>query len=134
MAVGGPRRGLVCGLNDRTYPPRREADPGAGNGMTGTFMNATLKKEDAAALDLLLDRGRAAAQDGPRFTAAAVSQGRLQSAEKVLGLLQLLPDVEPPQDLVSRTLRRVDQTMWRGPEVTTEDQLPLGAGSPQPHA
>jgi hypothetical protein len=96
-------------------------------------MNVTLKKEDAAALDLLLDRSRAAAADGPRF-AGAISQARVRSAEKVLGMLQLLPDVEPPQDLVSRTLRRVDQTMWRGPEVTTEDQLPLGAGTPQPHA
>jgi hypothetical protein len=96
-------------------------------------MNVTLKKEDAAALDLLLDRSRAAAANGPRF-ASAISQARVQSAEKVLGMLQLLPDVEPPVDLVSRTLRRVDQTMWRGPEVTSEDQLPLGAGTPQPHA
>ena len=96
-------------------------------------MNVTLKKADAVAVDLLLDRSRAATA-GPRFAAAAVAHDRLQSAEKVLGLLQLLPDVEPPQDLVSRTLRRVDQRMWHGPEVAAEDQLPLGAGSPQPHA
>src|SRR3954468_4265158 len=97
-------------------------------------MNVTLKKEDAVALDLLLDRSRAAATDGPRFAASAVSQDRLQSAEKVLGLLQLLPDAEPPQDLVSRTLRRVDQATWQGHEVVNEDQLPLGAASPRPHA
>ena len=97
-------------------------------------MNVTLKKADAAAVDLLLDRSRTATANRPRFAAAAVSQDRVQSAEKVLGMLQLLPDVEPPQDLVSRTLRRVEQTMWHGPEVSTEDQLPLGAGSPQPHA
>ena len=97
-------------------------------------MNVTLKKADAVAVDLLLDRSRAAVANGPRFAAAAVAQDRLQSAEKVLGLLQLLPDVEPPQDLLSRTLRRVDQRLWQGPEVAAEDQLPLGAGSPQPHA
>jgi len=97
-------------------------------------MNVTLNQDDAAALDLLLDRSRSAALDGPRFAAKAVAQDRLQSAEKVLGMLQLLPDAEPPQDLVSRTLRRVDQVTWHGHEVAADDQLPLGAGSPQPHA
>jgi hypothetical protein len=97
-------------------------------------MNVTLKKEDAAALDLLLDRSRAAAGAGPRFAAATVSRDRLQSAEKVLGLLQLLPDAEPPEDLISRTLRRVDQATWQGHEVAPEDRLSLGAGSPRPHA
>src|SRR3954451_7190979 len=97
-------------------------------------MNVTLKKEDAAALALLLDRSRAAAAGGRRFAASAVSQDRLQSAEKVLGLLQLLPDAEPPQDLVSRTLRMVDQATWARHEVTAEDRLPLGAGAPRPHA
>jgi len=93
-----------------------------------------LKKEDAAALDLLLDRSRAAAADGPRYAAPAVSQDRVQSAEKVLNLLQLLPDAEPPQDLISRTLRLVDQATWQRHEVAAEDQLPLGAPAPRPHA
>lgn len=73
-------------------------------------MNASLREEDAFAIDLLLDHGAAAAETGvARFTTAHAGVDRVRSAERVLGLLQSLPDVEPPQDLLARTLDRLER-------------------------
>ena len=79
-------------------------------------MNKQLRDDDAAALDLLLDRSRAAGH-GPRFAGPTPGQERVRLAEKVLGLLQLLPDADPPHDLVDRTLRRVEQSAVVGEGV-----------------
>ena len=72
-------------------------------------MNMTLHADDGRALDLLLDRGPAAA-DGPRFVPAGAGQDRVRSAEKVLSLLRWLPDTDPPHDLVFRTLSLIEQS------------------------
>ena len=73
-------------------------------------MNMTLHADDGRALDLLLDRGPAAAADGPRFVPAGAGQDRVRSAEKVLSLLRWLPDTDPPHDLVFRTLSLIEQS------------------------
>ena len=93
-------------------------------------MMIRLHDEDAAALDLLLDRTRAAAGDGPRFAPATAGQERVRGVEKVLGLLHLLPGAEPPHDLVARTLRRVEQAA----DATMVNGMPLPQHVPQPHA
>jgi len=72
-------------------------------------MNATLHADDARALDLLLDRGPAAAA-GPRFVPASAGQDRVRGVEKVLSLLRWLPDTDPPHDLVFRTLSLIEQS------------------------
>lgn len=83
-------------------------------------MSMTLCDEDRRALDLLLDRTLAASVRGDGngggnghgvvFAAhSGVPTERLESAEKVLRMLELLPAGDPPQDLLSRTLRRVDE-------------------------
>lgn len=82
-------------------------------------MSMTLRDEDRRALDLLLDRTPAASnranghQTGVVFAAAngGVSNERVQSAEKILRMLEALPAAEPPQDLVSRTLRHIEQAV-----------------------
>jgi len=91
-------------------------------------MKKQLRDDDAAALDLILDRSRAAGH-GPRFAGVAPGQERLRVAEKVLGLLQLLPDAEPPHDLVDRTLQLVEQSTAVGAGLPLP---PIPA--PQPHA
>lgn len=74
-------------------------------------MSVRLRPEDRRALDLLLDRGAAAAGNGKNGAIYAsphgVSQQRVRSVEKVLQLLEVLPAAEPPRDLVARTLERV---------------------------
>jgi hypothetical protein len=49
------------------------------------------------------------AADGPRFAPAAGPE-RVRSAEKVLSLLRWLPDTDPPNDLVIRTLSLIEQS------------------------
>ena len=96
-------------------------------------MNVTLREEDALALDLLLDRSRVASADGPGFALASAGGARVRSAEKVLGLLQWLPEAEPPQDLVARTLRFVDESA-EGLAVRGGTAAPAFAGPHRPHA
>ena len=74
-------------------------------------MNVMLEREDALALDLLLDRASAsAATDEMKFAAPAIGSERLRRVEQVLSVLATLPEPEPPQDLVARTLRFVDRS------------------------
>ncbi|HXE53877.1 MAG TPA: hypothetical protein VN541_12720 [Tepidisphaeraceae bacterium] len=76
-------------------------------------MNLTLLEEDRRAVDLLLDRTpRAGDGDGgqPLFASADPSIGqRVARAQQLLQLLEVLPQNDPPADLVGRTLRMVEQ-------------------------
>jgi len=96
-------------------------------------MNLTLRNEDALAVDLLLDRSPAASHGdggGQVFVSAdRVSLERVHSAEKVLGLLKLMPVEEPAGDLVARTMGRL-QAFDRGHRVIPEPVI----HSPRPHA
>jgi hypothetical protein len=72
-----------------------------------------LRQTDAETVDLLLDRA-ATAQDGGDSQAAmafhsSVSNDRVSAVEKVLNLLNVMPDSEPAPDLAKRTLAFVDQ-------------------------
>ncbi len=82
-------------------------------------MSMTLRDEDRRALDLLLDRTSTAAYgkaDGNGGAGAvfagqsgSVAVERIEAAEKVLRMLDLVPAGDPSQDLVGRTLERVEQ-------------------------
>ena len=87
-------------------------------------MNASLREEDALAIDLLLDHGTSAAESGvARFTTAHAGADRVRSAEQVLGLLRALPDIEPPLDLLARTLDRVEHPEESRPAYQTVPAL-----------
>jgi hypothetical protein len=64
---------------------------------------------DRRAIDLLLDR-KASGQVNEVFAVPAreTFEKRLESVERVLNLLESLPAMEPPEDLTSRTLERID--------------------------
>ena len=76
-------------------------------------MNPTLRKEDRQAVDLLLDRVSQMPVAGAGSTYAAPNPdlgSRIAKAQKLLHMLDLMPGLEPPDDLVSRTLRFVQQS------------------------
>jgi hypothetical protein len=69
----------------------------------------TLSADDQKAVDVLLDHG-ANARD-PRLTrhVGAVSPRRLTAASKLLELLGNMPAIDPPGNLVARTMERIDR-------------------------
>ena len=102
-------------------------------------MNVTLRNEDALAVDLLLDRSSAAsggAGNGgsTRFVSAAdgASPERIHAAEKVLGLLRLMPADEPAADLVARTMSRLETRFQ--PAGMDRPVIDPMIHSPHPHA
>ena len=73
-------------------------------------MSAKLSREDRQAVDLLLDRGAAAGAGATVFASAAPMTGeRVARVQKLLHLLDAMPQTEPPQELVGRTLRFIDE-------------------------
>jgi hypothetical protein len=105
-------------------------------------MNVTLRNDDALAVDLLLDRSSVASGgDGNGngnggsglFVSAAdgVSPERVHAAERVLGLLALMPADEPAGDLLARTLSRLER--HEAVRVGRPVVDPL-VHSPHPHA
>ncbi len=71
--------------------------------------NDNLSAEDRKAIDVLLDQGASTADGGVIPHTPAASPKNLLAASKVLQLLSQLPEVDPPADLVSRTMGRIDQ-------------------------
>jgi hypothetical protein len=108
-------------------------------------MSLTLRDEDRRALDLLLDRGPAARNGngaagngngghgnggGHVFAAAdAVSPQRIDRAQRLLRMLDLLPQPEPAADLAARTLGRLEQT-----SAPVEVRHPLMTDGQRAHA
>jgi len=101
-------------------------------------MNLTLHPQDRHAVDLLLDRSVRAAGTGIGrlfFAPPDPSMGdRIIQAQRLFHLLQMLPSVEPPIDLVMRTLRYVDLHSQHGTEVRTPLLNLLSGGGQHPHA
>jgi hypothetical protein len=69
----------------------------------------SLSAEDRKAIDLLLDQGASTADLAVVPHAPVVAPNRIAAASKVLQLLSHLPEVDPPADLVPRTMRRIDE-------------------------
>ena len=85
-----------------------------------------LSNEDHRAIDLLLERGAAASVSNGAAVSAAdgmssasgylshsqpVNYNSIQAVQQVFDLLSLLPDEEPPADLVERTMARIEQSV-----------------------
>jgi hypothetical protein len=86
-------------------------------------MDKKLAEADGHAIDLLLNRTDAEPGDknifiGPGHNLAE----RLQSAEKILSLLQHVPTADPPADLTRRTLERI--AAYQGPNAGAIPQTP----------
>jgi len=81
----------------------------------GDIMSKRLSAEDRHAIDLLLERpdGTGGEKSLVEMVFARPIKGkfedRLDAAEKILSLLDNLPVSEPPVDLVSRTIQRIEQ-------------------------
>jgi hypothetical protein len=81
-------------------------------------MNVRLRQDDAAAVDLLLDRavsargnGNGGNGDGAMFVStnhAGVATDRIAAVERVLHVLDAMPNGDPSPDLLQRTLQRVE--------------------------
>ena len=103
-------------------------------------MSVRLRDTDALAVDLILDRAAAAQGNGGTGTTsqatlfgsaashARVSNDRVAAVEKVLKLLEVMPLPEPAQDLVQRTLDRLET--GSGAAVRGQGQPQIDHGRP----
>jgi hypothetical protein len=77
-------------------------------------------------VDLVMDRF--ASTPGPDGVIAAVAQAPAQpnvrAVEKILKVLAEMPAVEPPADLLSRTMQRIEQSSTQPGEVAPDPALP----------
>jgi hypothetical protein len=94
-------------------------------------MTLLLKEEDSRAVDLLLD-GALAMSDSTGGVASRVqltadpSLGRrVAGAQKLLKLLDTLPQIEPPTDLVAKTLSFIDDAVTRDAAMQNMASIPL---------
>jgi hypothetical protein len=90
-------------------------------------MTRKLIDEDRQAVDLVLDTFTTVGQeDGTVAVAGTPVEQRVQSVQQILSALSQMPAVEPPDDLIERTLRRIEQVPHQAqlPEYLGPDQLP----------
>jgi hypothetical protein len=74
-------------------------------------MNVSMRDEDRQAVDLVLDRSAAAMGKGPRYAAAdSRIRDRVSHVENVLAIFGNLEAGDPPRDMLSRTIRFVEQS------------------------
>src|SRR5688500_12708018 len=97
-------------------------------------MTKRLGDSDRRAVDLLLDRSMGAVDGNGRFVAHAHpgTEPGIQSVQRVLSLLDLMPADEPSADLVTRTLARIEAR----PNVAAQPMHPATAAmmANRPHA
>ena len=97
-------------------------------------MTKRLSEEDRTAVDLLLDRTLVGADgNGGSFVSHAMTapQARLESAGRVLRVLEAMPAPEPSADLIERTMQRI-ATGVRVPSMSAPAAATTGMD--QPHA
>jgi hypothetical protein len=90
-------------------------------------MNLTLSEEDRKAVDLLLDEAATASAMGNgkqasvayAVTDPSVGQ-RVARTYKLVQLLEALPQLDPPADLVERTLKYVENASMRSAGSMTD--------------
>ncbi|MDP9172898.1 MAG: hypothetical protein M3O30_03420 [Planctomycetota bacterium] len=70
-----------------------------------------LGDDDRRAIDLLLDREPGDSMTKEFVMPGEVTPKRLASIERILSLLQAMPSVEPPADLISKTMHRIDSAV-----------------------
>lgn len=104
-------------------------------------MAKKLSHEDSRAIDLLLDRPvqGVAMASVPSVGSSNVKSGkmnmknRIRAADRVLRMLSQMPAAEPSNDLVKRTLQRIDETPALAPAIMRETQRYAGSDN-RPHA
>jgi hypothetical protein len=76
-------------------------------------MSRKLRAEDARVVDMLLDSGNFATDRSvPQvFSQTEMLDNRFGQVEKVLKLLDQMPVVDPPANLVARTMSFIDQSV-----------------------
>jgi hypothetical protein len=90
-----------------------------------------LNDDDRLAVDWLLDRrnGSLSGNGGAGEAAAPGQYGnRIGAAQSLLQLLDLLPGGDPPEDLLARTLRRIEggaPTVPSGDRAAADPDRPL---------
>ena len=98
-------------------------------------VGVTLRDEDRRAVDMLLDRTQRVSGNGDGgqvfVSGDGVSPERLDRAGRLLGMLNLLPQAEPPQDLLARTLRRLDEPAAAAAAGMMEPRHPLAVDAQQ---
>src|SRR4051812_46832763 len=74
-----------------------------------------LSDDDGRAVDMLLDSsGSSNGNGGSGFSATpAPFRQRLESVESILNLLKEMPNTEPPQNLVAKTLQNIERRRGR---------------------
>ena len=98
-------------------------------------MTKRLTEDDRKAIDLLLDRTLVGADgNGGSFVshATSVPQARLESAERVLRVLEAMPISEPPADLIERTMQRIDANGMHVPTAPMRSATTMS--DDRPHA
>ena len=84
-------------------------------------MKRKLSEPDRQAVDLILDRFAAAGrEDGVQAAIATPAEPHVQSVEKILQALAAMPAEEPPADLLSKTLQKIEQS-----PLPAEQQMPF---------
>ena len=92
-------------------------------------MNKRLNAEDRHAVDLLLERPDATRSNSlVEMVFARPAKGkfeaRLDAAEKILSLLNYMPASEPPENLLSRTIQRIEQARLEPTAAPTPTHRP----------
>ncbi len=93
-------------------------------------MRPNLKDEDKRVIDLLLDQGlssQATTSGRAGFMPAAIDdvRARLRKADEVLSVLRHMPVMEPPADLVAKTMRQIDASVANGEGQYVPPTAPL---------
>ena len=97
-------------------------------------MAKKISHEDGRAIDLLLDRAGTVARSSDVKSAKSSIRPRLAAAERVLRLLDQMPAMEPPADLVQRTLARIDEAPIRIHPRAAQSHRTALHGDSQSHA
>ena len=97
-------------------------------------MARKLNDDDGRMVDMLLNGG---GTEGPPLIQVfsnpqpEMFEMRLESVEKVLSLLDMMPASDPPADLVSRTLDRIEESNITGDGIARQPRASAPSQRPQ---
>jgi hypothetical protein len=75
-------------------------------------MTKKLKEADRLAVDMLLDSSAvASSSSGYAAPANAASNDRVDAASRMLRMLDAMPMMDPPADLMAKTMRRIERAV-----------------------
>ena len=86
----------------------------------------TLSTDDQKAIDLILDSAAGTRHRMTRVATAAVPS-RITAATKILSLLNELPAIDPPKNLVAKTMEFIDEAT--GQQVSHRSRAAVNVGA-----